>query len=117
MITPEILELREKFKETHECPKHELIPSQPFNTSLGEFTFRTCPVCNVAETDYDSKTYRAPQSELLNWVAHISIEADRKTKTFETKLVELGLGHSVPIKIDALFETPKTPILDIKNLF
>jgi hypothetical protein len=79
MITPEILEEREVYKETGVCFENRFIKSK-VKTLEGTFEIETCLITKKTKLTYNNKTYLDDLSVIINFLSKKGIEFEEKRK-------------------------------------
>ena len=105
----------QEFEETGKCNDHSWIKSNPFRTAEGRFQINSCKICRVGKLDYKGKLYEDNLMNLLNFLAHTGIEAEKRMKRKEIEMSTLLVTVSEPKKVSLakLFCTKLQKVLPI----
>jgi len=109
----EINGAREEYDKHGTCDKHIWIESQPFKTSEGSFTIKSCAVCRLGQMEYQGQIIQDTLTELIKYVSHRGIIHDSeiigKKQEFE-KVVNIPEGRDLNMNLNSMIEDSVEPV-------
>ena len=114
----------QEFKSTGKCSKHVLIVSDPLKTFEGVFKIESCRVCKRGRLNYNGKIYEDNLMNLIDFLAHRGVEAEKKSQLKEIEMSSLlGVEKQKSVSLKKLFGlssgfgSPSFPKFNLSDAF